>query len=81
MPDQFTIYCKQTLTGVKFLLTADPSVGAGIIEVVQKRIYELYSDYALKNPFYILENPIVRCVLLDNALQSLVKEAVKQNSL
>jgi hypothetical protein len=69
------MYCKHTLTGVKFLLVADAGVGSGVIEAVQKRMYELYSDYALKNPFYILENPIVRCVLLDNALQSLVREA------
>ena len=46
----------QTLTGVKFLVVAEPKQ-AGCDQLLDK-IYELYSDYALKNPFYSLEMPI-----------------------
>ena len=35
-------------------------------------IYELYSDYVLKNPFYELEMP-VRCELFENNLAYAVR--------
>lgn len=41
------------------------------VEVLLKKIYELYSDYALKNPFYSLEQPL-RCELFDQNLQLLL---------
>ena len=34
-------------------------------------IYESYSDYVLKNPFYEIDQPI-RCELFDEQLTSLV---------
>lgn len=45
-------------------------------DVVLKRIYEIYSDYALKNPFYSLEMPI-RCELFDGSLQVLLETVEK----
>ena len=44
------------ITGVQFLILADP--GHTALEVIAKKIYELYSDYVLKNPFYTIEQPI-----------------------
>lgn len=38
--------------------------GAQHMEVLLKQIYELYTDYVLKNPFYEMEMPI-RCELFD----------------
>ena len=38
------------------------------LEILLKRIYELYADFALKNPFYSLEMPI-RCELFETNLQ------------
>lgn len=64
--DTFKLYCSQTLTGVKFLVVADPKQ-TGIDQLLDK-IYELYADYALKNPFYSLEMPI-RADLFDQNLQ------------
>ncbi len=64
--DTFKLYCSQTLTGVKFLVVADPKQ-VGISQLLDK-IYELYADYALKNPFYSLEMPI-RADLFDKHLQ------------
>ena len=67
--DTFKLYCSQTLTGVKFLVVCDPKQ-AGVDHLLEK-IYELYSDYALKNPFYSLEMPI-RADLFDTHLQEAI---------
>lgn len=56
--------------GVKFLLTADPLHPN--CHAVLKKIYILYADYVMKNPFHTMEMPI-RCELFDNALAALVK--------
>lgn len=49
------------------------------MDILLKRIYELYSDYVLKNPFYSLDMPI-RCELFDQNLQSLL-ESVEKNGI
>lgn len=72
--DTFKLYCFQTLTGVKFMVVAE-TVQTGV-ELLLKKIYELYSDYVLKNPFYSLEMPI-RCELFDTNLQSLLEQMEK----
>jgi len=64
--DTFKLQCFQTLTGVKFLVVSDPKQQN--LEILLKRIYELYADFALKNPFYSLEMPI-RCELFETNLQ------------
>lgn len=63
--EKFRLTCFQTLTGTKFLLFTDPDMGN--IEAVTKKIYELYADYVMKNPFYQLEMP-VRCEAFDRHL-------------
>ncbi|XP_035204884.1 trafficking protein particle complex subunit 4-like [Stegodyphus dumicola] len=54
--DTFKLYCHQTITGTKFIVVVDPKQTG--VENLLKKIYELYTDYALKNPFYSLEMPI-----------------------
>lgn len=56
------------------MVIADPSHTA--LEPLLKKIYELYADFALKNPFYSLEMPI-RCELFDTNLQALLEQADK----
>lgn len=56
--DNFRLNCFQTLTGVKFIVISDLSSMSAAKETLLRKIYELYSDYALKNPFYSLEMPI-----------------------
>lgn len=68
--DSFNLYCFQTLTGIKFLATAPPNQTN--VDVLLRKIYELYADYVLKNPFYIPEMPI-HCEQFDVALQRLLK--------
>ncbi|KFM00656.1 Trafficking protein particle complex subunit 4 [Aptenodytes forsteri] len=72
--DAFKLHCFQTLTGIKFVVLADPRQ-AGIDSLLRK-IYEIYSDFALKNPFYSLEMPI-RCELFDQNLKLALEVAEK----
>lgn len=72
--DTFKLHCFQTLTGVKFMVISEPSQSG--MDVLLKKIYELYSDYVLKNPFYSLEMPI-RCELFDTNLQGLLDQVEK----
>ncbi|KAI4503631.1 hypothetical protein M0802_001034 [Mischocyttarus mexicanus] len=72
--DTFRLYCYQTLTGIKFMIVAEP-LHLGL-EILTKKVYELYADYALKNPFYSLEMPI-RCELFETNLQSLLETIEK----
>lgn len=50
------------------------------IDLLLKRIYELYADYVLKNPFYSLEMPI-RCELFDTNLQALLEQMEKNGGM
>jgi hypothetical protein len=36
--------------GVKFMIVAEPNQTG--MDILLKKIYELYADYALKKPFY-----------------------------
>lgn len=56
--DNFKLNCFQTLTGVKFVMISDLSTQGPNKDLILRKIYELYSDYALKNPFYSLDMPI-----------------------
>ncbi|XP_071478692.1 trafficking protein particle complex subunit 4-like [Diadema setosum] len=74
--DTFKLYCYQTLSGIKLIVLADPRQGG--VEGLLKKIYELYSDYALKNPFYSIDMP-VRCELFDLNLQATLDGAEKSS--
>jgi len=56
------------------LVVADPKQHN--VDLLLRRIYELYSDFALKNPFYSLEMPI-RCDLFDSNLQAVLEQMEK----
>ncbi|XP_029817943.1 LOW QUALITY PROTEIN: trafficking protein particle complex subunit 4 [Manacus vitellinus] len=72
--DTFKLHCFQTLTGIKFMVLADPRQTG--IDALLRKIYEIYSDFALKNPFYSLEMPI-RCELFDQNLKLALEVAEK----
>jgi len=66
--ETFKLQCYQTPTGLKFYVTAEnthPNLDATL-----RTIYEIYTDYVLKNPFYEIEMPI-RCELFDINLDKL----------
>ncbi|KAF2109494.1 cis-golgi transport protein particle complex subunit [Lophiotrema nucula] len=66
----FRMQCFQTQTGVKFLLFTEPQQPN--MDAMVKKIYELYADYVMKNPFYTVEMPI-RCEKFDRGLDGFVK--------
>jgi len=67
--DSFKFFCYQSVTGTKFMCQTDLKVSSEKADMFLKKCYEIYSDYALKNPFYSLEMPI-RADLFDIHLKS-----------
>ena len=72
--NSFKLHCFQSITGVKFLVLTNTRVPN--MDAFLKKMYEIYSDFALKNPFYSLEMPI-RCDLFETALQKLIEQTEK----
>ncbi|EAS37008.3 transporter particle subunit trs23 [Coccidioides immitis RS] len=63
--EKFRLTCFQTITGTKFLLFTDPLMPN--VDTLMRKVYELYADYVMKNPFYQIEMP-VRCEAFDRHL-------------
>lgn len=57
--------------GTKIFVATEP--GTPGIDSLLKTIYEIYTDYVLKNPFYEVEMPI-RCELWDLNLALAVRK-------
>ncbi|TKA73319.1 hypothetical protein B0A49_03128 [Cryomyces minteri] len=62
---RFRLTCFQTVTGTKFLLFTSPEQPN--VDAILRRVYELYADFVMKNPFYTTEMP-VRCEKFDRGL-------------
>lgn len=69
--ENFRMQCFNTLTGTKFLIFTDTAQTS--VDTTMRRVYDLYSDYVMKNPFYQLEMPI-RCEIFDRKLNSYIRE-------
>ncbi|KAK4245289.1 Sybindin-like protein [Corynascus novoguineensis] len=69
--ENFRMQCFATLTGTKFLLFTDTTQAN--VDLTMRRVYEMYTDYVMKNPFYQLEMP-VRCDMFDRKLGSYIRE-------
>ncbi|KAK8089493.1 hypothetical protein PG997_004454 [Apiospora hydei] len=69
--ENFRLQCFNTQTGTKFLLFTDTMQAN--VDVAMRKVYELYADYVMKNPFYQLEMP-VRCDMFDRKLNSYIRE-------
>uniref|UniRef100_A0A0G4FG78 Trafficking protein particle complex subunit n=1 Tax=Chromera velia CCMP2878 TaxID=1169474 RepID=A0A0G4FG78_9ALVE len=54
--DTFKLQCFETLTGMRFFVVAQP--GIQDLAPFLKQIYEAYSDWVLKNPFYEQDQPV-----------------------
>ena len=72
----FKLTCSQTPTGLKLLLLTSPRQPQ--LDYILKRIHEIYSDYALKNPFQTPEMP-VRSEKFEAAVGKLVKQMSTNN--
>lgn len=67
------LHCFQTLTGIKFLLITDLKQLAP--DTVLEKVYQLFADYVMKNPFYQMDMP-VRCEIFDRRLNQYLMEVV-----
>lgn len=52
------------ILGLKFIIFTDSAAGIPSHEMTCLKLYEIYSDFAMKNPFYTAEMPI-RAELFD----------------
>uniref|UniRef100_A0A183C1T0 Trafficking protein particle complex subunit n=1 Tax=Globodera pallida TaxID=36090 RepID=A0A183C1T0_GLOPA len=69
---QFKLQCFQSITGVKFVvILVNTYTNTQNVEPLLRKIYELYADYALKNPFYSVDMPI-RADKFEAGLRALV---------
>uniref|UniRef100_A0A0N5BIS8 Trafficking protein particle complex subunit n=1 Tax=Strongyloides papillosus TaxID=174720 RepID=A0A0N5BIS8_STREA len=69
---QFKLHCFQSLTGIKFIAVVSESFTQSVDGLLRK-IYEIYSDFALKDPFYAIDMPI-RCEKFDDALNATLEK-------
>ena len=65
------------MTGIKFVITAEPTVVADMREIL-KEIYVLYTECVLKDPFYELEMPI-RSELFVQAVDAVIQRFAKSS--
>lgn len=63
------------MTGVKFVVVAAVASTQNL-DTLLRKIYEIYADYALKNPFYSIDMPI-RSEKFDEALKALLEKHEK----
>ena len=68
--ENFRLQCFQTLTGTKFLLFTEPHQPN--VDAISRKVYELYADYVMKNPFHQIDMPI-KCEAFDRHLSSYIK--------
>ena len=73
--DTLKLQCFQSLTGVKFVITA--TTDTTDLDILLRSIYEIYADYVLKNPFYEMEMPI-RCELFNKHLDRHIQSRTTQ---
>jgi hypothetical protein len=50
--DNVKIICHQTLTKIKFIFVVDSFTNISDCEIMFRRLYDIYSDFVSKNPFY-----------------------------
>jgi len=67
--EQFKLTCSQVQTGTKFIVITDLNHHG--VDGNIRRVYELYADYVMKNPFQNPEMPI-RCDRFELAIDRMV---------
>ena len=73
----FDLHCFETKTGIKFMVcSVKKAIG---VERLLRRVYDVYADFAMKNPFYELEQPI-QAELFEERVMIAVKSCRNANS-
>ena len=72
----FKFFCFESQSGIKFLCSTEP--GFHSANAFLEAVYRLYSDYVLKNPFYVVDQfgigQPIRVERFEQKLDTLVKE-------
>ncbi|SGZ40597.1 uncharacterized protein HGUI_02797 [Hanseniaspora guilliermondii] len=73
--DVLDVYFYQSITGIKFISISNKKENLGVDRMTcfMMRVYSLFSDVVLKNPFYSVEMPIRKNKLFDDKIQMLVE--------
>lgn len=50
--DFMKLVCFQTYTKIKFIFVVDNATSLADCDLIFRKIYDIYSDYVSKNPFY-----------------------------
>lgn len=73
--DDFSMFVFQSLTGLKFVLVSTnnfrSNTSVSIAENLLRKVYCVYSDYVMKDPFYSLDMPI-RSELFESKVKELI---------
>ena len=73
----FDLHCFETKTGIKFMVASGKrAIG---VERLLRRVYDVYADFAMKNPFYELEQPI-QAELFEDRVMIAVRSCRNANS-
>lgn len=70
--DTFRLHCYETMTGMKFVLCADLSLSQQEARAFLKQLYEAFSDYVLKDPFFVPEQ-LIKNKNFEKSLQTLLE--------
>ena len=70
--DAFKLHWYQALTGIKFWLISEVSTPDSEMQSILSKMYEVYSDFVSKNPFYEQDMPI-RMSKFDKALDAILR--------
>jgi hypothetical protein len=68
--DTFVLKSFSSATGLKIFIIADAAADMRALDQALRRVYALYADFALKDPFYQLEQAI-RSPLFDAKIDAL----------
>ena len=73
----FNLHCFETKTGIKFMVVGGKNAIG--VERLLRRVYDVYADFAMKNPFYELEQPI-QAELFEERVMIAVRSCRNANS-
>ena len=73
----FNLHCFETKTGIKFMVVGGKNAIG--VERLLRRVYDVYADFAMKNPFYELEQPI-QAELFEERVMIAVRSCRNTNS-
>ena len=72
--DTFAIHCLTTVTGLQIMLVTNPHVTQVVATEVLQKVYLVYAEHAIGNPFYVEDMPI-RLAGFANGIRTVIGHA------